>query len=627
MLSSRVFHSRLVAAGALSVVGATGIAYSRQRGVSQTEGSDSSMSGTMNNQTTDHLQQFLKPMDVSSSLVGPTAEATVRASRLVSTFVLMVADYKLANSPFISSKTDGDELEERKHWEEEATKRREALEDAQKFYSRASHHHLDYAGRIAAKKKEKEAMMEAAESLAEAEDKLAMIGGSQKSDIHTSAATRLLDLCKKNGGVYIKIGQHLANLDYVLPAEYISVLSSLFDDTPKTSSEDVAAVIEEELGKRPDELFSRFEPEPIASASLAQVHVAYDKETGKKLAIKVQHRGLRETSRGDIYALVKVVRFAESMFPDFKYGWLASEIAPHLPKELDFNNEGKNAESAAKHLQQTNLDCVVPKILWQHTSERVLTMEFEEGFKATDVEKMKKAGIQKRDVANLISSVFSSQIFVGQQPRVHCDPHPGNLLIRRNQKTGKPQLVLLDHGLYRELDVDFRLKYAKLWRGLMLADLSGIKESCQELGVGDAYPLFAAVILARPFDEIIERSKKGTLQSNESLGSKADQVVMRGYAQTYLVQIFELLATLPRQMLLLLKMNDCLRHIDYSLGSPTNTMVICGRYASLAVYEDTLRKPQLSFVKRIQSWLTYMHVLLRIKIHDAGMWWLEKKVA
>lgn len=239
-------------------------------------------------------------------------------------------------------------------------------------------------------------------------------------------------------------------------------------------------MIEEDLGKHPDELFDNFERTPIASASLAQVHVAYDKKTGRKLAVKCQHRGLWETSRGDLFALTTVVRGVERLFDDFTWGWIADEIAPHLPIELDFLNEGRNAERAAKFIESSGLDCIVPKILWGDSSKRVLCMEFEEGFKATDLDAIEKAGLRKRDIASLISSVFSSQVY-GRDSPVHVDPHPANVLIR--EKNGKPQMVLVDHGLYKDIDNDFRIRYAKLWKSLMLADLKGVQEACKSLGI------------------------------------------------------------------------------------------------------------------------------------------------
>ena len=358
--------------------------------------------------------------DRQSSLVVPTVQAIGRVIRLGKTAVMMAIDYKAADFGLLSIDMDEEECSERLKWEEETEKRRKALEEAQLLYSSEnSYCYLDKETRSKIKQKEKLAMSEAATALAEAEEKLAELG-SQKSFVHRKAAERLKTLCFENKGVYIKVGQHLANLDYLIPQEYIEVLSALYDSNPRTDYADVREVLREDLGKDPLEVFDVFDPVPIASASLAQVHVAYEKGTGRKLAVKVQHRGLRETSAGDIYALVSVVRAAERMFEGFSWGWLADEIAPQLPKELDFKNEGRNAERAARDLEKTGLNCVIPKVLWKYTSPRVLTMDFEEGFKATDVEAIEKAGLKKRDVAKLISSVFSSQVFLSSF--VHCDP-------------------------------------------------------------------------------------------------------------------------------------------------------------------------------------------------------------
>ena len=580
----------------------------------------------------DHGKLRYDPKDVFL----PTLQAAVRALNLARTAVQMAVDYKAAaigcpdgNCLLLLRWNPSHEEEKedarRSYWEKETERRRAELREAQDTYSKRSHPHLTDHERFEAKKHEKERMNAAALSLGEAEEELAAVG-SRASRVHKRAARRLLKLCQENGGVYIKIGQHLANLDYLIPQEYIETLSELFDGNPATSYEDVREVVREELGSVPEQLFDDFESEPIASASLAQVHVAYEKETGRKLAVKVQHRGLRETSVGDIYALVKVVRTAERLFEGFKWGWLADEIAPHLPLELDFRNEGRNAERAAADLAKTGLNCVVPKILWNYSSSRVLVMEFEEGFKATDIEKIEEAGLKRRDVAKLISSVFSSQVFLSAF--VHCDPHPANVLLRR-KPDGKPEMVLVDHGLYRGLNDGFRRRYSVLWKSLMLADLDGIRNACHSLGIDEAYTLFAAMLTARPYDEMIERSKKTGVTASlghagSPAGSRADKAVIRGYAQRFIHDIFGLLSNLPRQMLLLLKMNDCLRHIDYSLGSPTNTMVVCGQFAARAIYEDSLRESR-SWAEKFRAWFSYMQVLTRIQIHDMVVWWLESK--
>ena len=201
----------------------------------------------------------------------------------------------------------------------------------------------------------------------------------------------------------------------------------------------------------------------------------------------------------------------------------------------------------------------------------------------------------------------------------------------------------LDHGLYKGIDDEFRIQYAQLWRSLMLADLDGIQQSCSKMGIEKAYTLFAAMLTARPFDEIMERSKTGslgvpkTIQTHEAkneitaenssslqvLDSREDKAMIRGYAKHFLKDIIALLGTVPRQMLLLLKMNDCIRHINYALGSPTNTLVVAGRYASRAVYEHQLRQPNVSWKVKFQAWLNYSWVMLRIQVYDLNAWLMD----
>eukprot|EP00934_Nitzschia_sp_Nitz4_P002821 Nitzschia sp. Nitz4//scaffold88_size82704//10842//12972//NITZ4_005282-RA/size82704-augustus-gene-0.77-mRNA-1//1//CDS//3329559464//2811//frame0 len=568
----------------------------------------------------------LKPFPslLQPSLLIPTLEAGVRGARLLSTVTMMIIDYEAAKV-IPHEYMFGQENKELDALQHELEIREKELDDAQFAYASSSDPSLSEEEKKMVKVQQRDRMHQAASDLADLEQKLQEMGGeSSKSRLHRKEANRVLDLCRKNGGVYIKVGQHLANLDYLIPPEYIEVLSTLFDEAPRTNYDAVCQVIEESLHGTVEELFDNFNPTPIASASLAQVHVAYDKKTGKKLAVKVQHQGLRETSVGDVAAVTAVVRFVDKWFDDFTFGWIADELAPHLPKELDFTNEGKNSERAAVNIKGTGLSCVIPKVIWSKTAPRVLTMEFEEGFKATDEEAIQKSGLDKHDIAKLVSSVFNSQVFGSAW--VHCDPHPANVLLRN--RNGKPEMVLVDHGLYRAIEDDFRVTYALLWRSLMMADLDGIENACKGLGVDEAYPYVASLMTARPYDEIQERSKTGSFTSpSSSPDSQADKAVIRGYAKKYLKEILTLLGQLPPQMLLLLKMNDCLRHIDFALGSPANTLIVAGKYASKAVYQHEQGGAQ-SVTSRFVSWFGYIRVLLRIQLYDFGIWlqrgWMNK---
>jgi aarF domain-containing kinase len=579
---------------------------------------------------------------------SPAVQATGRAWNLFRTVSVIAMDYKTADWKIRRPRLDQDDDDNNnrnknaalvEYWEKQVQEKTQALHDAQTAYATSSsvsssHHHHAHATNTAItishhKQQQKEQMLQAAMELAQTvQQQHDSVGAknSPSSAIHYRSARRLLQLCHQNKGVYIKIGQHLANLDYLIPPEFIETLATLFDSNPPSPLADVYAVLQEELGahttknsKNPsDLLFDQFDSTPIASASLAQVHTAHDKVTGRKLAIKVQHRGLAETAVGDLAALAGVVRAAEFVFgkDQFQWGWICEEIQQFLPLELDFQNEGRNAERAAKHLETLRLDCVIPKIRWEYTSRRVLVMEFEEGFNATDIGAMERAGLCKKDVAKLISSVFASQIFLSGW--VHADPHPANMLIRAKANSRKPEMVLIDHGLYRELDHDFSRHYSRLWKALMLADVPAIREACACLGVNEAYPLFAGLLTARPFDEILARSRTSSLDHHRpqnAVNARADKMVMRGYAQRYLGEILQLLNKIPRQMLLLLKTADCLRHIDQALGSPINTLVVSGGYAALAVYLDEHSDVQ-SWLGRFRAWLRYMSVVVRIRIHQ-----------
>lgn len=597
-------------------------------------------------------------------LIIPSLQALLRILRLLQTTGLIVLDYEMCKwqqkaiqlvqrytpggrDDARSFSNTGEEIdlsklsakELQQYWEHQVKQRHSAFEQAQIAYAtsltKQEEEAILAAGEMTIevyKQQQKQAMKEAAEAWVQAEDELNQVGGSRMSQIHAHAAQRLVRLCRTNAGVYIKIGQHVGNMDYLIPQEYIDGLSCLLDDAPTSEYDTVCRVVQEDLGALPEELFDGFESEPIASASLAQVHVAYDKETGRKLAIKVQHQGLRETCRGDLLALTTVVHALEFFLEDFNFGWIADEIAPQLPLELDFRNEGRNAERAAACLQnrhkKSDYDVVIPKVLWPHTTSRVLCMEFEEGFRATNVEAIRKANLNPRDVAQLIARVFHSQTFLDAW--VHCDPHPANVLLRASPKTGKPQMVLVDHGLYKQLDDDFRITYAQLWKALMMADIPNIQIACRALGVdGKLYTLLSGLLTARPFDEVVERSKTGSFdlsaKSKDNLKSQQDKAVIRGYAQKFLIDILTMIDQLPRQMVLLLKMNDCLRHIDYALGSPTNNLVVAGRLAAQAVYENKLGAAHLSRWERIQTWWDYVVVLWRIQIYDLGAWWMDRR--
>ena len=236
--------------------------------------------------------------------------------------------------------------------------------------------------------------------------------------VHQKNAQRLTQMCATNGGLYIKLGQHIAMLDYLVPKEYQIELSTLLGSTPQSSFEAVRRVVKSELGKFPEELFDTFDQVPIASASLAQVHIAT--KDGCKYAVKIQHEGLASSSEFDMLVITKLVDFVSYLFKDFNYDWLSREMNRNLPLELDFQHEKQNIAKATAQLQNfiTRGDVAIPKVNSDLSSKTVLTMSFEEGCYISNRRHVADMGLSKARIANLISNVFWEQIFT--HGFVHC---------------------------------------------------------------------------------------------------------------------------------------------------------------------------------------------------------------
>ncbi|XP_073494242.1 aarF domain-containing protein kinase 1 isoform X1 [Phyllobates terribilis] len=375
-----------------------------------------------------------------------------------------------------------------------------------------------------------------------------------RSQVHARSARRLLDLCCANRGTYIKVGQHLGALEYLLPPEYTRTLSVLHSRAPATPLPDVLHIIQEELGTETSDLFAQFEETPLGAASLAQVHRAVLRD-GRTVAVKVQHPKVRQQSSRDIMIMEVLLRAVKKVFPQFEFMWLVEEAKKNLPRELDFLNEARNAEKMAAMVRKFPF-LRIPKIHWDVSTERVLVMEYVEGGQANDLHYMERNGIDVNQVSRALGKLYSEMIFV--HGFVHCDPHPGNVLIRRREGSRSPEIVLLDHGLYQELTDNFRLNYCHLWQALISADMTGIRIYSQRLGAGELYALFACVLTARSWDSVTRGIDRGAVSAEEAKE-------IRSNAAAYLPQISQLLSSVPRQMLLLLKTNDLLRGIETAL--------------------------------------------------------------
>ena len=169
---------------------------------------------------------------------------------------------------------------------------------------------------------------------------------------------------------------------------------------------------------------------------------------------------------------------------------------------------------------------------------------------------------------------------------VHADPHPGNVLVCRHPKHPHlPAVVLLDHGLYSDISPGFRLLYARLWKALITADTEALKECAKQCGAGELYGLFAAMLTRKPWVEV-GPGKLRQIQGHQPI----EKEQLQQWAQQYGVELQQLLARIPKSMILLLKTNECLRHIESCLGADYSSVSIMARYCQTAINEERTRE-------------------------------------
>jgi len=414
-----------------------------------------------------------------------------------------------------------------------------------------------------------------------------------KGSCHQRSADKLLDLCCANGGVFIKVGQHIGALDYLLPDEYVNTMKVLHHEAPKMPLEDIYDVISKELGEDAKTIFATFDEEPLGSASLAQVHHA-TLHDGTEVAVKVQHKFVKKHSFVDIVTMDFLVRAVKFAFPDFEFMWLADEMKKNLPLELSFIQESKNSEKVAKLLKDYDW-LRIPKIEWNYTTERLLVMEYCSGAHINDVESLKAEGVDCYDVSLKISKMYCKMIM--EEGYVHCDPHPGNIKVRKDDN-GKVEIVLLDHGLYTQLSNQFRYDYSEFWQAIINRDIDEIKRTADQLGVGDLYGLFACMVTARSWNSI----QKGL---EVSARDKSESAEIKENAARYMKEITDILAFVNRQMILIFKTNDLLRNIESSLGT-SNSMI-----SFLQMSRSCIRTLQEKNLKGVTSKWTSMCIQLR----------------
>ncbi|RDA83147.1 hypothetical protein CP532_3187 [Ophiocordyceps camponoti-leonardi (nom. inval.)] len=460
-------------------------------------------------------------------------------------------------------------------------------------------------------------------------------GGDLLKACHKRCAERTLRVLEKNGGIFIKLGQHLSAMNYLLPPEWTTTFIPLQDQCPVSSFESIQNMFRRDTGKELCDYFSEFDPEPIGAASLAQVHLATIKDSGRRVAVKVQHPDLQAWAPLDLALTKYTFSTLKRFFPEYDLEWLSSEMELSLPKELDFQEEAENARRMKAHFEEKvpALPLIIPQVIW--AKKRILVMARESGCRPDDLEYLDSNGIDRDEVAATLARIFNEMIF-GDGAPLHCDPHGGNLAIRKNDSRRHHHLfrsgpnfdvILYDHGLYRDIPLPLRRSYAKLWLAVIDGDVDRMRRYSREVaGIGDQdFPLFASAITGRDFSVV---SGRGSIL--ETRTADEEQTMSGALQEGLIVDLVQMLSRVPRIILLILKTNDLTRSLDENLQTrqgPIRTFLILARYCARTVFYEqrddiasrgSLLWPSNAF-NLLVAWLGYLRVEVKLEAFELAL--------
>ena len=293
--------------------------------------------------------------------------------------------------------------------------------------------------------------------------------------ISFSLPERLRMIFEELGPTFIKFGQILSIRRDLLPEEYVSEFEKLQDAVPPFSYAEVARLIAEEFGRDVKDVFEEFASEPLASASIAQAHLARTK-TGQEVIVKVQRPQIRQMILQDLAIMEHLAHLLARRIPEsrrYDPVGLVEEFRKTILLELDFRREGRNADRLRQHLRDMP-GIVIPQVFWEYSAPRVLTIEYMVGQGLRDA--LSRSAEDRHRIAANLYEAFLKQIF--EDGFFHADPHPGNLLFLPDGRVG-----LLDFGIVGRVSRDRLAGLVTILLAIMEQDVEALLDECIALGL------------------------------------------------------------------------------------------------------------------------------------------------
>ena len=284
------------------------------------------------------------------------------------------------------------------------------------------------------------------------------------------------------GPTFVKLGQMLSTRPDLIAVEFIEELSKLQDRVPPFSYAEVSQIIESDLGGLPENIFEHFEESPLAAASIGQVHRARLKD-GEEVVVKVQRPGIRKIIEVDLEIMLHLASLMERHLEEFQVNRparIVEEFARTLEKEIDYTIEASHIERFSRQFID-DATVYVPKVFRETTTERVLTMEYIEGVKASEIERIDKEGLDRKVITARGADLILKQVF--DHGFFHADPHPGNIFVLPGNV-----ICYLDFGMMGSIDRQSREDFADLVHSVVRRDESGAMQALLMLTQYDEEP-------------------------------------------------------------------------------------------------------------------------------------------
>jgi len=424
------------------------------------------------------------------------------------------------------------------------------------------------------------------------------------------AAIRFRSLAIDMGGVMIKVGQFLSSRLDVLPGEITDELSDLQDEVAAETYEDICRVIQDEFQCPLSDKYLCIEKEPMAAASIGQVHRARlrsgepgpdDGLNNLDVVVKVQRPHIEQIVTIDLSALYIVARWLNYYRPIRRrvdVSAILKELDQSIHEEMDYLLEGKHVETFAKNFKLRE-DVIIPTVHWSHTTRRVLTLENVEGIKITDYERIDAAGIDRAEVAERLFDTYLKQIF--EDRFFHADPHPGNLfvlpdaVIPGEKVTWK--LVFVDFGMAEEISQKELEGLRELLISGGLQDAGRLSRSYQQLGI--LLPGADLDLLEKASGRVFERFwGKTTPEMMDMHRSEA-----MAFIQEFGALLYDMPFQMPEHFILLGRCVGILSGICTGLYADFNW------WAQIAPYAEKLAASQTGG-KNLEYWLKEVTAIL-----------------